>query len=189
MASRPIFDDDVGPLDSAAVTSTSPMATGSMSSRIRRRVSPAGSCSSPCRNTCPMYNRRSSKRPGFSPSSRHTPRASAAAARSFPFPSFGRSEQTAYPNASPEAASVTVTSSRASSVVCASAAEARRSPSNRRVYGFMRFAYVLFDFLRSKSNPHPSGGQYRFIGVSPLPKYLIFGMGVSADLPYLCPYK
>ena len=37
MASRPIFDDDVGPLDSAAVTSTSPMATGSMSSRIRRR--------------------------------------------------------------------------------------------------------------------------------------------------------
>lgn len=94
MASRPIFDDDVGPLDSAAVTSTSPMATGSMSSRIRRRVSPAGSCSSPCRNTCPMYNRRSSKRPGFSPSSRHTPRASAAAARSFPFPSFGRSEQT-----------------------------------------------------------------------------------------------
>lgn len=53
----------------------------------------------------------------------------------------------------------------------------------------MRFAYVLFDFLRSKSNPHPSGGQYRFIGVSPLLKYLIFGMGVSADLPYLCPYK
>ena len=44
-------------------------------------------------------------------------------------------------------------------------------------------------YLRSKSNLHPSGGQYRFIGVSPLLKYLIFGMGVSADLPYLCPYK